>query len=91
MEFGAGAAGVILVTVNAAWKPGELKNVLEQSGAAGIFLLPEFRGDPMAQSLEAVRGELPGLRDASAFAEFEACVASGTPASSCEVRPTTRS
>ena len=60
VEFGAALAGLILVTVNPAYKPGELKYVLEQSGSAGIFLLPEFRGNPMAQSLEAVRSELPG-------------------------------
>ena len=60
VEFGAALAGLILVTVNPAYKPAELKYVLEQSDAAGIFLLPEFRGNPMAQSLQSVRGELPG-------------------------------
>src|SRR4051812_24357401 len=60
VEFGAALAGLILVTVNPAYKPGELKYVLEQSGSAGIFLLPEFRGNPMGQSLEAVQSELPG-------------------------------
>ena len=33
----------------------------------------------MAQSLEAVRGELPGLREAIAFTDFEAFLASGAP------------
>src|SRR6187200_2019228 len=70
VEFGAALAGMVLVTANPAYKPGELKYVLEQSGAAGVFLLPEFRGNPMAQSLESVRGGLPGLRDALAFSEF---------------------
>src|SRR5882724_662158 len=55
VEFGAALAGLILVTVNPAYKPGELRYVLDQSGAAGIFLLPEFRGNPMAESLQAVR------------------------------------
>src|SRR4051812_9835729 len=71
VEFGAALAGMILVTVNPAYKPGELKYVLEQSGAAGGFLLPEFRGNPMAQSLEAVRSELPRLREAIAFTHFD--------------------
>ena len=79
VEFGAALAGLILVTVNPAYKPGELKYVLEQSGASGIFLLPEFRGNPMAQSLETVRGDLPGLREAIAFTEFDAFLASGAP------------
>ena len=77
VEFGAALAGMVLVTVNPAYRPGELKYVLEQSGAAGVFLLPEFRGNPMAQSLESVRGELPGLRDAIAFTEFDAFLESG--------------
>jgi fatty-acyl-CoA synthase len=78
-EFGAALAGLTLVTVNPAYRPGELKYVLEQSGAAGVFLLEEFRGNPMAQSLEAVRSELPSLREAISFGDFDAFLASGTP------------
>src|SRR3954468_16702637 len=77
VEFGAALAGLILVTVNPAYKPGELKYVLEQSGSAGIFLVPEFRGNPMAESLASVRSELDGLREAIAFTDFEAFLASG--------------
>jgi len=77
VEFGAALAGLTLVTVNPAYKPGELKYVLEQSGSAGIFLVPEFRGNPMAESLASVRGELDGLREAIGFTDFEAFLASG--------------
>src|SRR5450759_2773677 len=77
LEFGSALAGLILVTVNPAYKPGELKYVLEQSGSAGIFLLPEFRGNPMAQSLETLRGQLPGLRETISFSEFDAFLSSG--------------
>ena len=76
LEFGAALAGLILVTVNPAYKPGELKYVLEQSGSAGIFLVADFRGNPMAGSLESVRGELPVLREAIEFSEFSAFLAS---------------
>jgi fatty-acyl-CoA synthase len=79
LEFGAALAGLILVTVNPAYKPGELKYVLEQSGSAGILLVPEFRGNPMAQSLQTIRGELPMLREAIEFNEFDAFLASGAP------------
>ncbi len=78
VEFGAALAGLILVTVNPAYKPGELNYVLEQSGSAGIFLLQEFRGNPMEQSLRGVRNELPLLREAISFTDFEAFLASGT-------------
>jgi fatty-acyl-CoA synthase len=77
LEFGAALAGLILVTVNPAYKPGELKYVLEQSGSAGILLVPEFRGNPMARSLQTIRGELPMLREAIEFNEFDAFLASG--------------
>ena len=77
LEFGAALAGLILVTVNPAYKPGELKYVLEQSASSGIFLLPEFRGNPMAESLESVRSELPGLREAVAFSDFDAFLSTG--------------
>src|SRR3954469_23855830 len=52
LELGAGLAGVVLVTVNPAYRPAELSYVLRQSRASGIFLVPEFRGNPMRASLE---------------------------------------
>jgi len=78
VEFGAAMAGMILVTVNPAYKPGELRYVLEQSGSSGIFFMPEFRGNPMEQSLDGVRGELPLLRESIAFTEFEDFLGSGS-------------
>src|SRR5487761_2253844 len=71
LEFGAALAGMVLVTVNPAYKPGELKYVLEQSGSSGVFLLGEFRGNPMACALETIRHELPLLREAIDFSDFE--------------------
>jgi fatty-acyl-CoA synthase len=78
LEFGAGLAGVVLVTVNPAYRPSELAYVLRQSGASGIFLVPQFRS-PMAQYLEEVRGDLPNLREAALFTEWKEFVASGSP------------
>src|ERR1700686_2154441 len=63
LEFGAAMAGVTLVTVNPAFCPRELEYVLKQSGASGVFLLPEYRGNQMAASLAQVRLQLPGLRE----------------------------
>jgi fatty-acyl-CoA synthase len=88
LEFGAGLAGIILVTVNPAYKPKELEYVLRQSGAAGIFLVPEFRGNPMAESLASVRPLLPALRDSVLFTEWDAFLATCPPEPSLpEVRP----
>src|SRR5205085_5537840 len=69
LEFALGLAGLTLVTVNPAYRPAELRYVLDQSGAAGIFLVPEFRS-PMAAYLDEVRGELPQLREVVVFDDW---------------------
>jgi fatty-acyl-CoA synthase len=74
LEFGAALAGLTLVTVNPAYRPQELRYVLEQSHAAGIFLVPEFRS-PMAE----VQPRLPALREVVLFTEWEQFLASGQP------------
>jgi fatty-acyl-CoA synthase len=43
LQFGAALAGMTLVTVNPLYKAQELRHVLRQSRAAGIFLVPEVR------------------------------------------------
>jgi len=45
LEFGAALAGMVLVTVNPAYQRHELAYVLGQSGAAGIVLVQEWRGN----------------------------------------------
>ena len=74
LEFGAALAGLTLVTLNPAYRPAELSYVLNQSGAAGIFLVPAFRS-PMAEFLDQVRPEVPRLREVVLFSEWEAFLA----------------
>ena len=65
VEYAAALAGLVLVTVNPAYRLAELAYVLNQSGAAGIFLVPEFRS-PMAEFLAevcVVRPKVPSLRE----------------------------
>ena len=72
LEYAAGLAGLVLVTVNPALRPAELAYVLNQSGAVGLFLVPEFRS-PMAKFLAEIRPEVPALREViffTAWAEF---------------------
>ena len=69
LEYGAALAGLVLVTVNPALRPAELAYVLNQSGAAGIFLVPEFRS-PMAEFLAEVRPAVPALREVVLFTEW---------------------
>ena len=63
LEFAAALAGLMLVTVNPAYQARELAWVLEQSRSAGLFLVREFRGNPMAEIAARVRANLPHLRE----------------------------
>ena len=89
LEMAAGLAGLVLVTVNPAYRSGELAYVLGQSRAAGLFHVPEFRGNPMASSVEAVRPDLPELRQVISFAQWDAFMASApaAPATLPDVTP----
>jgi fatty-acyl-CoA synthase len=75
LEYAAGLAGLTLVTANPAYRPRELKYVLEQSGAVGLFLVREFRGNPMAQIAAEVVAELPKLREVVDLEDHDALFA----------------
>ncbi|WP_439102073.1 AMP-binding protein [Congregibacter sp.] len=75
MEYGCALAGIVLVTVNPSYQSEELAYVLRQSRASGIFLLPEFRGNPMEKHLEAARGGCPDLKKVVLFTEWQAFLA----------------
>ena len=66
LEFGAGLAGLTLVTVNPAYQADELAHVLGHSGARGVFL----RGGAQAAILAGVRDRLPRLREVITLGEW---------------------
>ena len=47
MEYACGLAGLVLVTANPSFQSKELRYVLEQSRAVGLFLVDEFRNNRM--------------------------------------------
>jgi fatty-acyl-CoA synthase len=63
LEYAAGLAGLTLVTANPAYRPRELRYVLEQSGAVGLFIVREHRGNPMAEIAAQVATQITGLRE----------------------------
>jgi fatty-acyl-CoA synthase len=63
LEYAAGLAGLVLVTANPAYRPRELQFVLEQSRAVGLFMVGEYRGNPMAAIAAEVAGQVPALRE----------------------------
>lgn len=82
LEFGAALAGLVVVTVNPALRPAEVAYVLERSGAVGLFLTPECRGNPMADIAAQLRPQLPALREVIGLDTWEAFLASGDPGGS---------
>ena len=73
MEYACGLGGLVLVTANPSFQASELRYVLEQSGAVGLFMVNGFRGNPMAEiALEATKGnthlrEVVNLEDEDAL------------------------
>ena len=63
MEYACALAGLVLVTANPAYQVRELRYVLEQSGAAALFLVEEFRGNPMAEIGAQAAGGLGEIRE----------------------------
>ena len=62
-EFAAGLAGLTLVTVNPSYQANELKYVLEQSRSVGLFLVRDFRGNPMWEIAQGVANDIDAIRE----------------------------
>jgi fatty-acyl-CoA synthase len=77
LELGAALAGLVLVTVNPAYREQELAYVLGQSRCAGIFSVAEYRGNPMAVTLDRVALECPELREQVDFAGWDDFLSAG--------------
>ncbi|GGD59374.1 AMP-binding protein [Erythrobacter arachoides] len=63
LEHACALAGLVLVTVNPAYQRRELDYVLRQSGSAGLFIVGEFRGNPMADIAGNVADGIDTLRE----------------------------
>jgi fatty-acyl-CoA synthase len=86
LQFGAALAGMTLVPLNPLLRRPELGYTLAKSGAAGIVVAPEHRGHELAASVQALRGELPALREAIVLGEgWDALLAGAGTASLPEV------
>ncbi len=79
LQMGASLAGMVLVTVNPAFKAQELTHVLRQSRAQGLFYLEEYRGNNMTAILAQARKELPNLQDVIGFAGWQGFIGSANP------------
>jgi fatty-acyl-CoA synthase len=69
--YGCALAGVILVTVNPAYKARELQYVLDKSGASALFTVDDYRGEDTLAIAQSVRRALPELREINRLSNFE--------------------
>jgi acyl-CoA synthetase (AMP-forming)/AMP-acid ligase II len=76
LQYGASFAGLILVTANPALRAAELAYVVRQSESSGIFFPAAYRGSEMRAIALALKDEMPGLREAICFADWDAVVRS---------------
>jgi len=79
LELGAGLAGLVLVTVNPAYRARELEYVLRQSRSTGVFFTRQFRGNPLDRWVEETRPGLPPLRHAFVIEEWDSFLALAAP------------
>ena len=77
LEFGCSLAGIVLVTVNPAYQAKELQYVLSQSRAQTLFVVDDFRGNPMRATADQVQPDCPELERIVSFARWDEFLAEG--------------
>jgi acyl-CoA synthetase (AMP-forming)/AMP-acid ligase II len=77
LEYAIGLAGLVLVTVNPALRPDEVKYVLAQSKAAGLFHVDTYRDQSLAGIVETLAPELPDLRKVVSFSDWDEFIGAG--------------
>jgi len=63
LQFAAGLAGLVLVTVNPAYQARELGFILDHAEAVGLFLVESHRGNPLSRIAAEVAAGHPRLRE----------------------------
>ncbi|MEV7379598.1 AMP-binding protein [Streptomyces lydicus] len=79
LQEGISLAGMVMVAVNPAYRTQELRYILEQSGAAGLFYADSYRGFDMTKVVDEVAPELPDLKETTSFSDWEEFLQSGDP------------
>src|SRR5947209_5531281 len=77
LEFGAGLAGLVLVTVNPGFRANEVEYVLKQSRSVGLLVVNSFRGNPMLDTAREVSPGCPELREVICFDDWSSFIAAG--------------
>ncbi len=87
MEYACALSGLVLVTANPAFQARELAYVLEQSGAVALFLVEEFRGNPMGRIGAEVAANIPSVRQVTDMESVALYTESSRPIALPDVAP----
>ncbi len=86
-QFAAAKAGLVLVTINPAYRTSELDYCLDKVGCRAMILAAEFKGSDYLDMLRSIAGRLPTLKhvivigaDAPGWRRFETVQEGATPA-----------
>ncbi len=94
LEYAAALSGLTLVTANPTFQAAELRYVLEQSGAAGLFISADNRGTPMIDTANAaaqgnaVIREITLLSDPAALFKGDADLPDVSPLAAAQIQYT---
>jgi fatty-acyl-CoA synthase len=80
VQYATARLGVILVNVNPAYRTGELRYALAQSGCRWLFAARAFKAADFAAMVDSVRDELPALERSVFFEDDQWLELAGTPA-----------
>ena len=93
-QFASAKAGLILVTINPAYRTSELEYALNKVGCKALVLAPSFKTSDYAAMLDQIRSKVPQLRAAiltddaprAGFLRYADVASSGTAADLARVR-----
>jgi len=76
IQFGAATAGLVLVTVDPALTEREVRYILDNSNAVGLFAQAAYRDEDRSALLNRLQGDLPTLRHVVRLGDLDAFVRS---------------
>ena len=77
MEYPCGFAGIVLVRANPSFQTSELKYILEKFRSEVLFLIVEFRDNPMASIAREAKKDSSPLREVVNLENYNAMYAKG--------------
>jgi fatty-acyl-CoA synthase len=84
LQYGLSIAGMTMVTLNPAYHKREVEHVLKTAEVSGVFVLTEWRGNKMRDTIDELRAQLPMLREVFDIEELDRFMGS---ASGCVTFP----